>query len=213
MSGLMLTEEALEQYIEGHISPEPEHLQRLYRHTWLHHLYPRMCSGHLQGRILKMLTEMIAPRRVLELGTFTGYSALCIAEGLPSGATLDTVEIDDEMEDELRERFAPFPAITLHIGDAAEVVERLGGEWDMVFLDADKRRYPEFLSLLKPRMSPGGYILADNTLWSGQVIDKDAARDPQLRGIMQFNQLVAADPELESVIFPLRDGLSLIKRL
>ena len=177
MSGLMLTEEALEQYIEGHISPEPEHLQRLYRHTWLHHLYPRMCSGHLQGRILKMLTEMIAPRRVLELGTFTGYSALCIAEGLPSGATLDTVEIDDEMEDELRERFAPFPA------------------------------------LLKPRMSPGGYILADNTLWSGQVIDKDAARDPQLRGIMQFNQLVAADPELESVIFPLRDGLSLIKRL
>ena len=165
MSGLMLTEEALEQYIEGHISPEPEHLQRLYRHTWLHHLYPRMCSGHLQGRILKMLTEMIAPRRVLELGTFTGYSALCIAEGLPSGATLDTVEIDDEMEDELRERFAPFPAITLHIGDAAELVERLGGEWDMVFLDADKRRYPEFLSLLKPRMSPGGYILADNTLW------------------------------------------------
>ena len=213
MSGLMLTEEALEQYIEGHISPEPEHLQRLYRHTWLHHLYPRMCSGHLQGRILKMLTEMIAPRRVLELGTFTGYSALCIAEGLPSRATLDTVEIDDEMEDELRERFAPFPAITLHIGDAAELVERLGGEWDMVFLDADKRRYPEFLSLLKPRMSPGGYILADNTLWSGRVIDKDAARDPQLRGIMQFNQLVAADPELESVIFPLRDGLSLIKRL
>lgn len=213
MSGLMLTEDALEQYIEGHISPEPEHLQRLYRHTWLHHLYPRMCSGHLQGRILKMLTEMIAPHRVLELGTFTGYSALCIAEGLPSGATLDTVEIDDEMEDELRERFAPFPAITLHIGDAAEVVELLGGEWDMVFLDADKRRYPEFLSLLKPRMSRGGYILADNTLWSGQVIDKDAVRDPQLRGIMQFNQLVAADPELESVIFPLRDGLSLIKRL
>ena len=205
--------ENLDDYILSHITPEPEHLRRLYRRTHLRHLYPRMCSGHLQGRLLAMISAMVSPRRILELGTYTGYSALCLAEGLRPDGRLHTVEIDDEMEDELRERFAPFPAITLHIGDAAELVERLGGEWDMVFLDADKRRYPEFLSLLKPRMSPGGYILADNTLWSGQVIDKDAARDPQLRGIMQFNQLVAADPELESVIFPLRDGLSLIKRL
>lgn len=138
---LTLTDDRLEQYIESHISPEPDHLKRLYRHTWLHHLYPRMCSGHLQGRILKMLTSMIAPKRVLELGTFTGYSTLCIAEGLQPGATLDTVEIDDEMDDELRERFADYPSITLHIGDAAEVVGRMPGEWDMVFVDADKRRY------------------------------------------------------------------------
>ncbi len=206
----------LEDYILGHIDPEPELLHEVYRRTYLNHLYPRMCSGHLQGRILKMLTRMIAPRRILELGTFTGYSALSIAEGMPDGAELHTVEIDDELEDELLALFGGVSRgsdIILHIGDAREWISRLGGNWDMVYMDANKREYTEYFEAVLPLVKPGGYILADNTLWGGKVAESPAPTDPQSRGIMAFNDLVASDPRVETVILPLRDGLTLMRKV
>lgn len=207
--------ENLTDYITGHISAEPEHLKKLYRDTHLHHLYPRMCSGHLQGRILKMLTSMIKPRCVLELGTYTGYSALCIAEAM-DGGELHTVELDDELEDELTLRFATSPnghLITLHIGDAEQVAGSIDREWDMVFIDANKRRYVEYFNIVFPRLKVGGYILADNTLWDGKVAQLPPPSDAQSLGIMAFNDMVAHDPRLETVILPLRDGLTLIRKI
>lgn len=206
----------IDDYILAHISPEPEILHEVYRETYLNHLYPRMCSGHLQGRILTMLTRLIAPRRVLELGTFTGYSALCIAEGMPQGAELHTVEIDDELEDELTGRFASSARgsdIYLHIGDALDWIEHLGNEWDMVFIDANKRQYPEYFGALRHRIRPGGYILADNTLWDGKVAEETEPGDPQTRGIMRFNDMAAADREFDTVILPLRDGLTVMRKI
>ncbi len=176
-----------------------------------------MCSGHIQGRILKMLTSMIRPARVLELGAYTGYSALCMAEAMGSGTQLHTIEIDDELEDELRGRFESSEQagiINLHIGDAMELIEPLSrefGPWDMVFMDANKRHYPQYLELLLPYVRSGGYILADNTLWDGKVAQIPAPTDPQSVGIMRFNDMVVADPRLEVAILPLRDGLTLIR--
>lgn len=210
------TDSALDDYILDHISPEPPLLGEVVRDTYLRHLYPRMCSGHLQGRTLAMLTRMISPRRILELGTFTGYSALCMAEGMPDGAELHTVEIDDELEEELLARFMQSPRgadIHLHIGDALDWIDRLGGMWDMVFVDANKRYYPEYLEALAPRIRPGGYLLADNTLWDRKVAADPAPSDPQSRGIMRFNDLAAADTRFETVILPLRDGLTIMRKL
>lgn len=203
-----------EDYILSHISPEPEHLQRLYRHTHLTHLYPRMCSGHLQGRLLSMLVSMIRPRRVLELGTFTGYSALCLAETLPEGGEVHTVELDDEMEEELEALFASSPGgdrVKLHIGDAMQVIPTLDEDWDLVYIDANKRDYTAYLDLLLPRLRPGSFIIADNTLWDGKVYDTAANHDPQTLGLDAFNTFVASHPRLSSVILPLRDGLTLIR--
>lgn len=203
-----------EDYILSHISPEPEHLQRLYRHTHLTHLYPRMCSGHLQGRLLSMLVSMIRPRRVLELGTFTGYSALCLAETLPEGGEVHTVELDDEMEEELEALFASSPGgerVKLHIGDAMQVIPTLGDDWDLVYIDANKRDYTAYLDLLLPRLRPGSFIIADNTLWDGKVYDTAANHDPQTLGLDAFNTYVASHPRLSSVILPLRDGITLIR--
>lgn len=203
-----------EDYILSHISPEPEHLQRLYRHTHLTHLYPRMCSGHLQGRLMSMLVSMIRPRRVLELGTFTGYSALCLAETLPEGGEVHTVELDDEMEEELEALFASSPGgerVKLHIGDAMQVIPTLGDDWDLVYIDANKRDYTAYLDLLLPRLRPGSFIIADNTLWDGKVYDTAANHDPQTLGLDAFNTYVASHPRLSSVILPLRDGLTLIR--
>lgn len=207
----------LESYLLSHISPEPPHLAEVYRRTYLRHLYPRMCSGHLQGRVLSMLSAMVAPRRILELGTFTGYSALSLAEGLVPGGQLHTVEIDDEMEAELHTLFASAPGgdrITLHIGDAEEVVPRLSEEWDLVYIDADKRHYRQYLDLVLPRVRPGGFIIADNTLWSGKVAAPPATKaDPQTAALRDFNDYVATRPDLATVILPLRDGLTLLRRL
>lgn len=207
--------ENIDDYIAAHISPEPALLRQTYRHTYTHHLYPRMCSGHVQGRLLKMLTAMIRPRRVLELGAFTGYSTLCIAEALEEGAELHTVEIDDELRDELLERFASAEfgdKITLHTGNALEIVPSLTQGWDMVFIDANKRHYPLYYRMILPLLNPGGYILADNTLWDGKVADNPPPTDPQSRGIMEFNDMVAADPSVEVSIIPVRDGLTLIRK-
>lgn len=205
----------LDDYILGHISAEPEHLRLLYRRTHLRHLYPRMCSGHLQGRLLSMLSAMIKPRRVLELGAYTGYSALCLAEGLSDDGHLHTIEVDDEMEDELLELFATSPGgehITLHIGDAETLIPEIDEQWDLVYIDANKRRYVEYLDLVLPCLRNGGFIIADNTLWDGKVVDTTKNHDAQTVALDRFNTYVASQPNLETVIIPLRDGLTLIRK-
>lgn len=209
----------LDSYLELHSSTEPEWLRTLNRRTNLRLLNGRMCSGPVQGRLLKMLVEMIRPMSALELGTFSGYSALCIAEGMPDGATLHTIEADDELEDFIRQSLADAPQeiagkITLHIGDALEVMRRFEPEqFDLAFMDADKRQYLEYYDSLFPLIRPGGYIIADNTLWDGHVIDPAYDRDTQTCGIRRFNDFVARDPRVECVIIPLRDGLSIIRKL
>lgn len=201
-------------YLLEHISPEPPELARLNRDTHLYHLRPRMCSGHLQGRLLKMLVRMARPELVLEIGTFTGYSALCLAEGLLSDtARVHTFEIDDELEDFIRAHLDPLPLarrIHLHIGDALELLDTVEGTFDMAFIDADKRDYIAYYEKVLPRLRPGGIILADNTLWDGKVAHTQARPDAQTRGILQFNDHVANDARVETVILPLRDGLTII---
>lgn len=204
----------LQSYIESHIETEPEHLRRLERATNLQRVNGRMCSGHIQGRLLKMLTGMVAPKRVLELGTFTGYSALCIAEGLPPDGKLVTVEIEEELEEPVLEAFREAGAdnIELRIGDALEVCRQYpDGSFDMIFIDADKRRYPDYFREAARLLAPGGYILADNTLWDGHVAE-DGRHDRQTDGIREFNDMVAAHPDFNTVILPLRDGLSIIHK-
>lgn len=210
-------DEELEQYILDHIDPEPADLHDVYRHTHLHHLYPRMCSGHYQGRLLKMLVAMVNPARVLELGTFTGYSTLCFAEAMPEGCTIDTIEIDPNYAHELRAFFDASGRgedIRLHIGDALELIDSVaaGHDYDMVFIDADKRHYADYYHLVMEHTAPGAFILADNTLWDGKVTESTAA-DAQTAGIRTFNDLVAADPRVAPAIVPVRDGLTILYRL
>ena len=174
-----------------------------------------MCSGHLQGRLLKMLVRMIRPKRVLELGTYSGYSAQCLAEGLlDDDAHIHTIEVEDELEDFLHEHFAKSPVgdkITLHIGDCNDIVPQLGGDFDLVFIDANKRQYVDYFNLVIDHVKPGGFIIADNTLWDGKVTDlHDKKMDDQTQGILAFNDLVASDPRVETVILPLRDGLTIL---
>lgn len=210
-----MTEE-LEDYILSHIDKEGESLHKLDRETHLFHLRPRMCSGHLQGRLLKMIVRMIRPKNILELGTFTGYSALSMAEGMDGGGELHTVEIDDELEDFIREHLEKSSyadRIHLHIGDALEIVPQLGLTFDLVFIDADKRRYDDYYNMVFDHVAHGGFILADNTLWDGKVVDYGKKLDAQTAGILRFNDLVAADPRVEKVILPLRDGLTIIRKI
>lgn len=207
-------QEELEEYILSHIDPEGDHLSRLNRETHIYHLRPRMCSGHLQGRLLKMFVRMINPHTILELGTFTGYSALCLAEGLIApDSELHTIEIDDELEDFIRSHFEAstlHDRINLHIGDACKILPSLGKTFDLVFMDANKREYCEYYDLVFPLVSPGGFIIADNTLWDGKVVDWGKKLDAQTEGILKFNDMVAQDPRVEKVIIPLRDGLTII---
>lgn len=206
-----------EDYIASHIDAEPPVLRTLYRTTHLRRLYPRMCSDHVQGRTLAMFTRMIRPARILELGTFSGYSTLCFAEAMPPGCRIDTVEIDTEHADELRELFDNDPRgndIELHIGDALELIPKLteAFSYDMVFLDANKRHYPEYYHLLMQALPDGAFILADNTLWDNKVADPDV-HDAQTEGIRRFNDIVAADNDVEKIILPVRDGLSIIRKV
>lgn len=209
--------DGLDDYITSHIDPEPEWLHRLNGDTHRECLYPDMCSGHQQGRILKMFVRMIRPRRVLELGTFTGYSSLSMAEGLDDDGHLHTVEVNDEMEDFIRDHYSQSPLahkITLHIGDALQLIRPLSleyGPWDMVFIDANKRHYSDYYRCVKPYVRSGGFIIVDNTLWYGKV--GTDAHDAQTQGILQFNDLVAADSDVETAIVPLRDGLTLLHKL
>ena len=209
-----MTEE-LEEYILAHISPEGEMLRRLNRETHLYHLRPRMCSGHLQGRLLKMFVRMIAPKAILELGTFTGYSALCLAEGIAPDGVVHTIEIDDELEYFIRAHFDASEygsRIVLHIGDAEQIIPTLDTRFDLVFIDANKRDYVAYYEMAMQVLNPGGFIIADNTLWDGKVVTCTEKIDAQTAGILAFNDHVAADDRVEVVIIPLRDGLTIIHK-
>ncbi|MBR6033031.1 MAG: class I SAM-dependent methyltransferase [Bacteroidaceae bacterium] len=206
----------LDEYILGHIDAEGDYLHALWRDTQLRLSYGQMASGHLQGRVLKMLIRMTKPLKVLELGTFSGYATLCMAEGLEEGAELHTFEVFDENEDFLRKWFDGSPnkeKIHLHIGDALQLVPQMEGQWDFAFIDADKREYVAYYEMLLPLMRSGGYIVADNTLWYGHVLEEARESDVQTRGVQAFNDLVAADNRVEKVILPLRDGLTIIRVL
>ena len=211
--------DALEKYVHEFSEPEEELLHELDRETNLRAVAPRMLSGHIQGRLLEMLVQMMRPRRVLEIGTFTGYSALSMAAGLDEGAELHTVEVDDEQEEFSRSYFARSPhgdKITLHIGSALEIAPKLG-EFDMVFIDGDKREYPAYYRMLMgddggQRLVHGGSVLiADNILWSGKVVQPIAHNDRHTQALVEFNRMVVEDPRVENVIVPLRDGLNLIR--
>lgn len=204
---------SIDDYILQHIDAEPEYLYRLYRATNIHLLHGRMASGHLQGRLLKMLVRMIRPKNILEVGTFSGYSALCMAEGLDADGHLYTYEINDEQEDFTRPWIEQSPVadrITFTIGNAITEAPRLGITFDMAFIDGDKRTYRETYEMVLSVLRPGGFIIADNTLWDGHVVDPAYDRDQQTRGIETFNDYVARDERVEKVILPLRDGLTMI---
>ena len=205
----------LDEYVLRHTEAEPEYLYRLWRATNIRTIHGRMASGHLQGRLLKMLVEMIQPQRVLEVGTFSGYSAISMAEGLPEGGRLYTFEINDEMEDFTRpwiEGSEVADKIEFIIGDALTEAPKLGITFDMAFIDGDKRTYCECYEMVMGILRPGGFILADNTLWDGHVVDETYSKDHQTQGIVDFNDHVARDERTEQVILPLRDGLTLIRK-
>lgn len=207
--------EAIEAYILRHMDAESDYLRALYRQAHVKLINPRMTSGHLQGRLLKMLVQMVRPHRVLEIGTFAGYSALCMAEGLAEGALLHTYEIDDELEDFTRPWIEGSPygdKVCFHIGNALEEVPRLGEVFDLVFMDGDKRQYMDYYEMALQYTSPGALILADNTLWDGHVVEKAYLCDRQTAAINEFNAYVGADTRVEKLILPLRDGLTMIRK-
>ncbi len=229
---------SLDEYIEQHTTPEPELFAQITRDTNLHILNPHMLSGQVQGELLRMLSRMIRPQRILELGTFTGYSALCLAEGLAEGGELITIEHNDELEPTIRRNLSQSPLgkqIQLIIGDAKQIISDLSsvsasslsapavcqakpvsllsgeaGLFDLVFIDADKREYCAYYELVFPLVRQGGFILADNTLWDGHIVDPAYDRDKQTIGLRAFNRMVADDPRVSQVILPLRDGLTII---
>ncbi len=206
----------LEDYVLKHIDPEPEYLYRLWRATNIHMLHGRMASGHLQGRLLKMLVTMIRPKNILEVGTFSGYSAICMAEGLEEDGMVYTFEINDEQEDFTRPWIENSPQrdkIRFLIGDAVTEAPKLGVTFDMAFIDGDKRTYLETYEMALRLLRKGGFLLADNTLWDGHVVDHDYDKDAQTQGIETFNDYVLKDVRVERVILPLRDGLTLVRKL
>ena len=202
-----------DEYILSHIDEEGALLSALNRDAHVNLLRPRMLSGHLQGRVLKMFCRMMRPRRVLEIGTYTGYATLCMAEGLEDGALIHTVEINDEMEDFIMKYLSRSPhkdKIRLHIGDVMDILPELDETFDLVFIDADKRLYSDYYDLVFPKVRRGGLILADNTLWDGKVLAEPHPSDKQTAGILRFNDKIKDDARVEKVILPLRDGLTMI---
>lgn len=206
-------DEAIEQYILDHIDEEGELLQSLNRDAHVNLLRPRMLSGHLQGRILKMFCRLLQPKNILEIGTYTAYATLCLAEGAPEGAEIHTIEVNDELEDFIMKYLHQTKLkdkIHLHLGNAMEIIPTLDCMFDLIFIDANKRFYIEYYNLIFDKVRSGGLIIADNTLWDGKVLEVPKPGDKQTIGIQQFNDLVAADDRVETVIVPLRDGLTLI---
>ncbi|MEN6455701.1 MAG: O-methyltransferase [Prolixibacteraceae bacterium] len=211
----MLTDKKLEDYIFSHSEEEDEVLKELDRETNLHVLNPRMLSGHLQGKLLEMFSRMIGPEQVLEIGTYTGYSAICLARGLKEGGQLHTIEIDDELESIAGKYFIKAgldDKIVQHIGPAVEIIPTLHQTFDLIFLDADKLEYCTYFDLVFDKLRPGGFILADNVLWNGKVLETPSVKDGQTLGIIQFNEKIKNDPRVSQVILPLRDGLMLIRK-
>jgi predicted O-methyltransferase YrrM len=203
----------IEEYILSHSDEEGSLLAKLNRDANVNLLRPRMLSGHLQGRILKMFCRMMCPKRVLEIGTYTAYATLCLAEGSPDDAIVHTIEINDEMEDFINKYLDQSPykeKIKVHFGDAMKIIPTLDETFDMVFIDADKRLYSDYYDLIFPMVRKGGLILADNTLWDGKVVEKPHPNDKQTIGILSFNDKVKNDSKVEKVILPLRDGLTMI---
>lgn len=206
----------LDQYILDHITPEEGFLRELDRETHLKVLRSRMLSGHLQGQILSMISCMIKPKFILEIGTFTGYSALCLAKGLAEGGQIHTIEIDDELESIAKKYFLKSgmaDCIVQHIGDARKIIPSINQSFDLVFIDADKREYCDYYNMVFDHIPVGGFILADNILWDGKVVDPDAADEEQTRGILDFNNLVQNDSRVRNVILPVRDGIMLVQKV
>ena len=205
------------EYIEQHSTPESEALQQIVHTTHIEMINPRMMSGHIQGRVLSMFSQMIRPQRILELGTFTAYSTLCLAEGLADDGTLVTLEHNDELEDMILRNLALSPLgekVQLVIGDAMEWLSAQSADllYDLVFIDADKREYSAYLDAVLPLVRPGGWILADNTLWDGHIIEEAYDKDKQTLALRAFNDKVVQDERLDKVILPLRDGLTIIRK-
>jgi predicted O-methyltransferase YrrM len=205
----------LNQYITKHIQPEEDFLTELERETNLTCIHPRMLSGHVQGKILYMLCKMINPLNVLELGTYTGYSAISMALALTNQAQLHTIEIRDELEEIIRKYIDKAKLSSIihpHFGDAKKIIPQINQQFDMVFIDADKREYPEYYKLVFDYINPGGYIIADNVLWDGKVVEPNSHNDPQTRGIIEFNRIICEDNRVENVLFPFRDGMMIVRK-
>jgi caffeoyl-CoA O-methyltransferase len=208
-------ERKLEQYILEHSTREDPVLEELYRQTHIRFVNPNMVSGHLQGKFLEIISQMIRPHRILEIGTFTGYSAICLAKGLDDGGNLITIEMNDELtafSNSFFEKAGVASKITAITGRAQEIIPSLPELFDLVFIDGDKREYIEYFRLIINKVKPGGFILADNVLWGGKALDKET-KDPQTRGIIEFNEMIRKEPGIENLVLPFRDGLMLIRKM
>ena len=212
----MKIDNALEEYVLTHIVEESPLMERLYRETQLRMVNGRMCSGHIQGSLLTLLSKLICPSRILEIGTYTGYSALCLANGLSEGGVIHTIEINDELEglaSAFFEESGMRSRIVQHIGDAEKIIPTLEDRFDLVFIDADKRKYLTHYNLVFPKVNVGGIIIADNTLWAGKVVQKVARADEQTMGILQFNDFVRNDHRVETFMIPVRDGMTILRKI
>ena len=204
--------ENIDQYAVDHSGDEPELLQQLTRETWQKVLAPRMSSGHYQGRVLSMISKLVQPKNILEIGTFTGYAALCLAEGMQVNGTLDTIDINEELYDIQRTYFDASgygTQIKQHTGNALDIIPTLAKKFDLVFIDADKSNYVTYLELLLPTLNPGAVILSDNVLWSGKVVEKVNPKDIDTKALLQYNKILKEHPKLETVLLPIRDGLTI----
>mgnify|MGYP001428854412 FL=1 len=208
-------EKNLDKYIREHSSAEDKVLEDLYRQTNLYVVNPNMVSGHIQGKLLEMFSHMIHPSVILEIGTYTGYSAICLSRGLKSDGKIHTIEINDELR-EMSCRYFDLAGVTdkvvLHTGRAQDVIPTLNLTFDLVFIDGDKREYCEYYSLAFDRVKKGGFIIADNVLWGGKIENEDAMKDPQTRGVINFNELIRKDNRVEKILLALRDGLMIIRK-
>lgn len=208
--------EDLEDYVAKHSQPEPELLAKLNKETYQKIMQPRMLSGHFQGRVLSMLSKIIRPKHILEIGTYTGYAALCLAEGLAENGTLDTIDIEEELVDFQRKYFDASrwkDQIFQHLGDAVEIIPTLNKKFDLVFIDADKENYVNYFHLIIPMMNKGGIILSDNVLWSGKVLEEVKPNDKSTPVLLEYNQLLNTDSRVETVLLPIRDGLTVSRVL
>lgn len=208
--------EELEDYVAQHSENEPELLAKLNKETHQKILQPRMLSGHFQGRVLSMLSKIINPKHILEIGTYTGYAALCLAEGMQNEGTLDTIDINEELA-EIQEKYfnlSPYKhQITAHLGDALEIIPKLKKKFDLVFIDADKENYVNYFHLIVPLMNKGGIILSDNVLWSGKVLEELNPKDTSTKVLLEYNKLLKTDSRVETVLLPIRDGLTVSRVL
>jgi predicted O-methyltransferase YrrM len=211
----LMIDPKIEAYIESHTTPENDVLKELNRQTHLRTFYPRMLSGHIQGKFLEMVCHMLQPKRILEIGTFTGYSAIAMAKGLHNNALIYTIEVNEELETVIREflvKSGVEDKVRLLLGNALEIIQTLDETFDLVFIDADKEQYVDYYNLSKKKVRSGGFILADNVIWSGKVLKRSSKTDKETQGIIDFNEYVKNDPEVEQVMLSIRDGVLLIRK-